>query len=236
MHMTENPPPFRAVAPGLGVPMAVENAVMKALVKDRNQRYATVLDFSRAFSEAALGGGRVNAGTYPPPAGAPGPPGGGWQQPGANQPLASTVVPVPAPLNSQPVYAPPVGPELRPATTGSGVKVALWVGVPLLVMLGLGVWFVSSATHQGSGGGAQNRIETPRQPEPVPPVKPPEMDHRQAVESAKTQGDIFYANGEYDNAINAYQEGLKLDPTNPQLLQALQSAQTAKAAEEKMNH
>jgi serine/threonine-protein kinase len=52
-HMMEEPPPFRAVAPGLGVPPAVESAVMKALVKDRNQRYASVLDFPRDFARAA---------------------------------------------------------------------------------------------------------------------------------------------------------------------------------------
>ena len=51
-HMMEEPPPFRAVAPGLGVPPAVESAVMKALVKDRDQRYASALDFARAFMAA----------------------------------------------------------------------------------------------------------------------------------------------------------------------------------------
>ena len=52
-HMLEEPPPFRAVAPGLGVPPAVESAVMKALVKDRDQRYASALDFARDCQAAA---------------------------------------------------------------------------------------------------------------------------------------------------------------------------------------
>jgi len=52
-HMLEEPPPFRAVAPGLGVPPAVESGVMKALVKDRDQRYASVLDFAHALTSAA---------------------------------------------------------------------------------------------------------------------------------------------------------------------------------------
>jgi len=52
-HMLEEPPPFRAVAPGLGVPPGVEGVVMKALVKDRDQRYATALDFARDFARAA---------------------------------------------------------------------------------------------------------------------------------------------------------------------------------------
>jgi serine/threonine-protein kinase len=52
-HLMEPPPPFRAVAPGLAVPAQVEAVVMKALAKDRNQRYGSVLDFARAFAEAA---------------------------------------------------------------------------------------------------------------------------------------------------------------------------------------
>jgi serine/threonine-protein kinase len=52
-HLMEEPPPFRAVAPGLGVPPEVESAVMKALTKDRDQRYASVLVFARDFARAA---------------------------------------------------------------------------------------------------------------------------------------------------------------------------------------
>ena len=52
-HMLEEPPPLRTVAQGLGVPPAVESAVMKALAKDRDQRYASVLDFARELASAA---------------------------------------------------------------------------------------------------------------------------------------------------------------------------------------
>jgi len=52
-HLMEEPPPFRAVAPGLDVPPEVESAVMKALVKDRDQRFASVLDLARDFAHAA---------------------------------------------------------------------------------------------------------------------------------------------------------------------------------------
>ncbi|MGA2986728.1 MAG: protein kinase [Terriglobia bacterium] len=52
-HRTEGPPRFRAVAPALSVPPMVEEAVMKALVKDRNQRYASALEFARDFASAA---------------------------------------------------------------------------------------------------------------------------------------------------------------------------------------
>jgi len=52
-HMLDDPPPFRAVAQGLGVPPSVESAVMKALAKDRDQRYASAIDFARELASAA---------------------------------------------------------------------------------------------------------------------------------------------------------------------------------------
>jgi serine/threonine-protein kinase len=60
-HMMEDPPPFRAIAPGLGVPPAVESTVMKALVKDREQRYASALDFAGELSRAAQPSPRAEA-------------------------------------------------------------------------------------------------------------------------------------------------------------------------------
>ena len=52
-HMLEEPPSFSAIAPGLGVPPAVESAVIKALVKDRDQRYMSALDFAREMTTAS---------------------------------------------------------------------------------------------------------------------------------------------------------------------------------------
>jgi serine/threonine-protein kinase len=52
-HMLEDPPPFRAVAPGLPVEPQVEQAVMKALKKDREERYTTALEFARELAKAA---------------------------------------------------------------------------------------------------------------------------------------------------------------------------------------
>jgi serine/threonine protein kinase len=52
-HLMEEPPPFRAVAPGLGVPPQVEAVVMKALKKEREERYQSALEFARAFVTAA---------------------------------------------------------------------------------------------------------------------------------------------------------------------------------------
>ena len=53
MHMQEDPPPFRAVKPGLSRLPEVEKVVMRALTKDREQRYSSVLEFAQGFAEAA---------------------------------------------------------------------------------------------------------------------------------------------------------------------------------------
>ena len=51
-HMMEEPPPFRAVNPGPPRAAPVESAVMKALSKDRDQRYGSALEFARDYSAA----------------------------------------------------------------------------------------------------------------------------------------------------------------------------------------
>jgi len=51
-HMLEEPPSFRAAAPALSLPPPTEAVVMKALAKDRTQRYASVLEFAREFAQA----------------------------------------------------------------------------------------------------------------------------------------------------------------------------------------
>jgi tetratricopeptide (TPR) repeat protein len=79
-------------------------------------------------------------------------------------------------------------------------------------------------------------VETPAPTSPSPIESGTDVTNRRnQVDAAKRQGDNYYENGKYDEAISAYQGGLKLDPSNAQLLQALQRAQTAKAAEEKFN-
>jgi len=52
MHMQEDPPPFRAVKPDLPALPQLESVVMKALTKDRNQRYSSVLEFARELTSA----------------------------------------------------------------------------------------------------------------------------------------------------------------------------------------
>lgn len=65
MHLTEAPPPLRA--PGRDISPAVEAVVMRALAKEKEQRFQTALEFSQALEEAV----RIPAGV---PISPPGPP------------------------------------------------------------------------------------------------------------------------------------------------------------------
>jgi serine/threonine-protein kinase len=51
-HLTEEPPPLRAVKPDLPALPELERVVLKALMKDRDQRWASALEFARELAEA----------------------------------------------------------------------------------------------------------------------------------------------------------------------------------------
>jgi hypothetical protein len=48
-------------------------------------------------------------------------------------------------------------------------------------------------------------------------------------------GDFYFDRGEYENAINEYQQGLNADRTNRELNSKLVRARRAKSAEERLN-
>jgi len=138
MHMQEDPPPFRTVKPDLPALPQLESVVMKALTKDRGLRYGSVLEFARAFAEAAVPA-PVKVGAVREP-----------------------------PLRDRDTMSQPPGPPTpRPAisgATGTGAtrsRLILWVGVPVAaLLLVVGGWYVLSSMHPRSG--------SPMQPESVP--------------------------------------------------------------------
>ena len=62
-HMTAQPIPFEQAAPSTAIPTGLRAAVMRALAKDREQRYPSARDF---FDELS-GGGRITVEGGPPP-------------------------------------------------------------------------------------------------------------------------------------------------------------------------
>jgi eukaryotic-like serine/threonine-protein kinase len=74
-------------------------------------------------------------------------------------------------------------------------------------------------------------------PETVKPVetKPPKPTVDPAkIAGAIKLGDFFLGRGQYDSAINEFQKGLSLDPTNATLREKLDRARKAKAAESRV--
>jgi formylglycine-generating enzyme required for sulfatase activity len=171
-HLQNDPPAFRAVKPTLAAARAVESAVMKALVKDRDQRYGSALEFAREFVSAAHPLPRAEAPvTIPPTPNAP-PPARrrAARKPASPIPLQATVqakadianqTPAPAPPgktvlppSAQPQGSKPVAAANRqPALakpphhplvkeSSSGVKFVV-LGLELLAVIAVGIWYFS---------------------------------------------------------------------------------------------
>jgi len=273
MHMQETPPPFRAVKPDLPALPQLESVVMKALVKDRDQRYASALDFARAFAAAqttaaaefsqplpstkivAPPAAREPVASLPVSASARAPVDIAVQTPPPAPPQRVVEPPRPQPVRSEPtpaVIRPPAvskPPRFRTISQPSSKMKYAVIAVVALILIVAGVWYFSPSAHApvvkppSESGGPQPGAgqQNPVVQTPAPPLQSPiergtnAADRRKQVEAAKRQGDLYYDNGEYDKAINAYRAGLKVEPSNAQLVQALQHAQTAKAAEAKFN-
>jgi serine/threonine protein kinase len=173
-HMLDEPPPFRAISPALGVPPRVEAVVMKALRKKREERYPSALEFAQAFV-AAL------------PASA--------QE--VNQELPSTKVfvspPAPSSMTSATQARPSSEVTVPPPTPGSKMKVIAMAGIVLILIL-TGGWYFSrqgikkdEVSPSAQGPPAENnpskKVEapgsleaerlTPHQPSPSPAPAPP---------------------------------------------------------------
>jgi len=62
-------------------------------------------------------------------------------------------------------------------------------------------------------------------------VRSNSIEIEKQVKGAVTEGDFHYENGEYDQAIKSYREGLKFDRANAELRKRIQRAQKGKATE-----
>jgi cytochrome c-type biogenesis protein CcmH/NrfG len=79
---------------------------------------------------------------------------------------------------------------------------------------------------------AATQVAPQAQPQ-APPAKPA-VDPRRITAAIKL-GQVYLDRGEYDKAINEYQQGLALDPSNQELKERIARARRAKSAEEMLN-
>ena len=119
MHMQEDPPPFRAVKPDLPALPQLESVVMKALTKDRDQRYSSVLEFARDLAEAPL----------------------------ELSPTAQSPVAIP-PTRIVPPTALPKLPHVQVVTESSSRVKFVVLGLVLLAVIGAGIWYFSQPGEQ----------------------------------------------------------------------------------------
>ena len=63
------------------------------------------------------------------------------------------------------------------------------------------------------------------------PARNKSIEIERQVKGAVTEGDFHYENGEYDEAIKSYQQGLQIDSANVKLRQRIQRAKKGKAVE-----
>ncbi len=131
MHMQEAPPPFRAVKPDLPALPQLESVVLKALTKDREQRYGSVLEFARAFAEAGDARKAVVGAVREPP-------------------LCDHDTMLQPPPTAHPAIS------AMPGVAATRPRLILWVGIPAAaLLLVLGGWYVSSSMHPRSGSPIQ---------------------------------------------------------------------------------
>ena len=86
--------------------------------------------------------------------------------------------------------------------------------------------FVQPPSHSIQSEPAATRAPEPRS---VPPVDP------KKVKAAISMGEFYFDHGDYDKAIDEFEQGLALDPANMDLKSRISKAKRAKAAEEQLN-
>ena len=129
-HLTEEPPPFRAVKPDLPALPQLERVVLKALRKDRDQRCASALEFARELAEAAGG----TQPTVPLPQTRVVPPEG----PAPAAPAPPVLPQAVAPSLPKPAAAPP--PQLRPTPARASRAKYVIFAFLVLAAAGTGIW------------------------------------------------------------------------------------------------
>ena len=159
-HMMEAPPPFRAVAPGLPVPPQVENAVMKALRKERDERHASALEFARDLADAVKPSPERAQPVSPPtrvvrPAMAV-----AERSPAPPLPARTGARPEAAVEPSRPVFAPTV----VPASKAKYIVLALLA----LVLVAVGVWYAFQPSEPAKIG-EKSAGGSPAKPAAAPP-------------------------------------------------------------------
>ena len=230
-HLQEPPNHILTVRPDLQIPEPIADLAMRLLEKDPERRPAN----GRALIEEVEAAEKGIAPMSPARVDRD-------EESGILNPTTHAAAPAPLP---PPVWKPESG-ILNPAsrvpapasmptpTLQIPSRWGIWVGIAILIVgLGGGGWYIwsrhssSLRTRPPAGFGVPSSGANTQGPA-APPVDP------KKIKGAITLGDFYLKNGNYADAIKAYQDGLILDPSNPDLLDKLQRARKAGAVEQKV--
>jgi len=215
-HLIEPPPPFRATRPDLEISPKVEEVVMKALKKNREERYPTAPEFAREFSKAISTTSAVADEAREPRLAEPVP----------------TRLKVVAPRNVWPIWA-------AAAIFVVAMAAVAWYALRTKTQTGP----VEQHRETAATANPEVRKQTPTPPpppmtqQPVPSQSPtksaPEVASK--IKAAMALGDLLYNRGEYDDAMAEYRKGLDAAPNNATLQTRIERAQKARAAEQRVS-
>ncbi len=255
-HLHTPPTPIRALRPDLQIPESTARVVMKCLEKDRDLRppsaRALIDELERAEKESAR---RLADTRQAPQVDLPSPQPvskssrwalivalmlligvGAWYFRAGHTTVTQPGPPKPAAQGSSGAGQSTTVPESPPQQLNTPQE-------PQTSQPPMSPSFHRTTKQRTEGG---QRPEPPphgrlRTPVTKPPESPSEIhgadtaERRKQINAASTEGDFYYDNGEYDNAIGAYQKGLNVDPSNAELRQKIQKARNAKATETGVN-
>jgi hypothetical protein len=264
-HLIEPPPPLRQSRPDLRLSPQLDEVVMKALKKERDERYSTAPDFAREFSLAVS----TPTETWRPPA-APPPRAtekarveivpqrkfpakymvagtavllaavvlGGWY-------ALSTKAPPKPPVQDHRMVAVPVSEPQKQAPSGIAQQRQSEPAQNPATLVVQRPNHNRAAPPPGHSvawligamkGTARQKQETPA-PTQVERAAPAQTnpDAERKTKAAIALGDPHYNRGEYDEAIAEYKRGLEADPSNAVLRIKIDRAEKAKAAEQRLN-
>ena len=232
-HLTRSPLPFRTVNPDLAGSGQIENVVMKALSKERDQRCGSVMEFAQEFAkgaqaikEAAGAALPTTRRVVPLPAGGAEPASSGKS--GGGSVGSAILTPPPSSQRVEPAdkstqtrqQAPPVG-SPQPASTPlpqfamftrQKRKAKYWmVGlVAVTVIAAVGIWdFYRS--------GPQLPKSPPTvggEPASVSAEPPAHMAATEDSAAHVDTGNRLAGKRDWDGAITEYREALRADPKN----------------------
>ncbi len=232
-HLTEEPPPIRTINPDLAGSSQIENVVTKALAKERDQRYDSVMEFAQEFAKAAQVIAEAAGAALPTtrrvvPLPTSGPEPASSEKPGGGSVESAVQTPPPLSERVKPAaespqtrqQAPPIG-SPQPASapppqfsmvTGQRRRAKYWaVGlVAVAVIAAAAIWYL----HRSGPQMPKAPPAFSGQPASVSPEASAQMTATEDSGAHVDAGNRLASKQDWAGAIVEYRVALRIDPKN----------------------